>query len=336
MRTPGYLYVLVNPSMEGLVKVGRTTRDPKDRVNELSSATGVPTSFLLVFHRFFNETERAEQLVHEMLEEQGYRISPNREFFNAPPHEVIEAILQIDDISPEQTYNNFSSNPAEDDEKESPSQSDDFLDTLEVESGNSGQELMKLADAYYYGHGDTLEDYREALRLYKQAAHMGAIEAYKRIGIMYYWGKGCNKNWEKALDFLKEGVKKGDNACYAEMAEVFCKDKQFDKAKKCWKRFFNSGWTGNNIWDNSYYYYNYLRDVFVFNLELDHFEEVKRNKRDIQYVIEEFMKDAKEINDSKLLRELQEMHDWLDTLGLIEKERVPGFLKRVIRFFKFI
>ena len=41
MNDPGFVYALINPSMEGLVKVGKTKRDPKGRANELSGATGV-------------------------------------------------------------------------------------------------------------------------------------------------------------------------------------------------------------------------------------------------------------------------------------------------------
>ena len=41
----GYLYILSNPSMPGLLKIGLTTRPVLDRVEELNAATGVPTAF---------------------------------------------------------------------------------------------------------------------------------------------------------------------------------------------------------------------------------------------------------------------------------------------------
>ena len=41
----GYVYVLINSSMPNLVKIGKTTKDPNERVKELSSATGVATPF---------------------------------------------------------------------------------------------------------------------------------------------------------------------------------------------------------------------------------------------------------------------------------------------------
>ena len=57
----GYIYVMLNMSMEGLVKIGRTNRDPKAREKELSQATGVPTPFKLVYQEFFIDCIRAEQ-----------------------------------------------------------------------------------------------------------------------------------------------------------------------------------------------------------------------------------------------------------------------------------
>ena len=78
VSAPGYLYVLVNPSMDSMVKVGKTTRNPALRAQELSSVTEVPTPFLLVFERFFADCDKAEQLVHDALEARGHRISDKR------------------------------------------------------------------------------------------------------------------------------------------------------------------------------------------------------------------------------------------------------------------
>ena len=43
----GYVYILTNPSMPGLVKVGKTTNTPNQRMSELHS-TGVPGAHALV------------------------------------------------------------------------------------------------------------------------------------------------------------------------------------------------------------------------------------------------------------------------------------------------
>ena len=54
--------------MPGIVKVGKTNRDPKDRLRKLSAATGIPTPFVLVYSAYFADCLEAEQFVHAMLE----------------------------------------------------------------------------------------------------------------------------------------------------------------------------------------------------------------------------------------------------------------------------
>jgi len=75
----GYIYVLINPSMDGLVKIGKTSRDPKDRVKELGAVTGVPTPFILVFDAYVNDCDQAEKYIHARLKHK--RVADNREFF---------------------------------------------------------------------------------------------------------------------------------------------------------------------------------------------------------------------------------------------------------------
>lgn len=90
--TNGYIYVMINPSLEGMVKIGKTKRDPNERVKELSSATGVPTPFILVFYKPFRNCDSAEKAIHHILEEKGCRINDNREFFNISSTEAIKIV----------------------------------------------------------------------------------------------------------------------------------------------------------------------------------------------------------------------------------------------------
>ncbi len=92
MNNAGYIYVLLNPSMEGIAKIGKTKRNPAERVNELSSATGVPTPFTLVYKEYYNDCDKAEQIIHLLLENRGCRLVGNREFFNIPVYEAIKII----------------------------------------------------------------------------------------------------------------------------------------------------------------------------------------------------------------------------------------------------
>ena len=56
----GYLYVLANSSIPGLVKIGKTTRLPSERADELSRVTGVATPFIVVYEDYFDDCAAAE------------------------------------------------------------------------------------------------------------------------------------------------------------------------------------------------------------------------------------------------------------------------------------
>lgn len=95
-RSPrsGYLYLLVNPSMPGLVKIGKTSRTPGQRASELASATGVPEPFILLYELFVQDAAEAERWVHSQLEDWGKRHSENREFFAVEPPEAVDLMQQ--------------------------------------------------------------------------------------------------------------------------------------------------------------------------------------------------------------------------------------------------
>ena len=93
------VYVLTNPAMAGLVKIGKTTQqEVEDRMKQLYS-TGVPVPFDCAFAcRVKNaaEVEKALHLAFGMT-----RINPNREFFKLEPERVIAVLqlLKVDDIT---------------------------------------------------------------------------------------------------------------------------------------------------------------------------------------------------------------------------------------------
>lgn len=68
-KNNGYVYILINPSLEGLIKVGKTTKSPEERAKELSASTSVPTSFIVVYKRFFRNCHIAEKIAHNILSE---------------------------------------------------------------------------------------------------------------------------------------------------------------------------------------------------------------------------------------------------------------------------
>src|SRR5262252_884452 len=100
-----FIYILENLSMPGLVKIGRTERSVSERVNELSSHTGVPTGFDVFREYAVTNSVQAERMIHDRLAD--YRVSDNREFFRMDPEDaadVVDSILKT--IKPE-TRRNF-------------------------------------------------------------------------------------------------------------------------------------------------------------------------------------------------------------------------------------
>ncbi|SRR6266496_1687782 len=232
MIEPGFVYALINVSSLGLVKVGKTSKDPQERANELSRATGIPTPFVVAFKRLFRDATIAESFVHTFLEAKGYRIAPNREFFSASLEDVVEAILQ----APGAVSSSSVTDPNE--ILENTSRLDrDSLDTLDVQG--PWNSLLEEARAYQYGLGDVLQDLGEAVRLYKQAAALGATEAFRSLGRIYhYGGEKSFRDPDRALQSFKEGARRGDAYCYAEMAGFYEEREHWDNCIKCWDQFF--------------------------------------------------------------------------------------------------
>jgi hypothetical protein len=82
----GWIYILKNPALGGMHKIGFTKKDPKERSAELSN-TSIPFEFEILYSALVEDAERVEQTLHKALNE--YRINQNREFFNASPQRIV-------------------------------------------------------------------------------------------------------------------------------------------------------------------------------------------------------------------------------------------------------
>lgn len=175
----GYVYVLVNSSMPGLVKVGRTTRSVSERVSELSSPTGVATPFIVIFEQPFTDCGAAEAAVHAELEHKGFRAAQNREFFRATPNEVIRIILSVAGRSEQAMV-------------------DEFADNEEVAT-HPWDDVLAEANTLLSDEEDSLQDVEEALKLFKTAARMGSAEACRILGSLYAMGLEVQQDYQTAL-----------------------------------------------------------------------------------------------------------------------------------------
>ena len=63
-RMAGFVYIMSNPAFPGLLKIGRSRKDPTiDRVNELTLSAGVPQPFKVEYSAFVDDHELLESLV---------------------------------------------------------------------------------------------------------------------------------------------------------------------------------------------------------------------------------------------------------------------------------
>jgi T5orf172 domain. len=87
----GFVYVLTNRAMDGLVKVGFSSHLPEDRAKKLTT-TGVPLPFEVRFRALTSRPSAVEKVAHTLLAD--HRVASNREFFRTTPEAAIEAVRQ--------------------------------------------------------------------------------------------------------------------------------------------------------------------------------------------------------------------------------------------------
>jgi len=99
----GIVYLLTNPSMPGLVKIGMTTRESIDQRMKELYGTGVPVPFDCKYACKVSTSDCAkiEKALHTAFEPN--RINANREFFSIKPEqaEAILALFHREDITEE-------------------------------------------------------------------------------------------------------------------------------------------------------------------------------------------------------------------------------------------
>jgi hypothetical protein len=146
----GWVYVLINPSMNGIYKVGMTDNSPENRARELSNTTSVASPFIVIFKHETNSYQILENKVHKRLAE--YRLSKNREFFRGDPSIAIKLILELGkDLKPE------------------------FItDSGESKKENLYTQFEEEALDYLNGTGNKLQDLLKAKEMFEHAQKLGS------------------------------------------------------------------------------------------------------------------------------------------------------------------
>ena len=87
----GIVYVLSNPAMPGMVKIGKTGRQVGARLSDLYS-TGVPLPFECEYAAKVADMDKVEKAFHQAFGPN--RVNPKREFFSIQPEQAI-ALLEL-------------------------------------------------------------------------------------------------------------------------------------------------------------------------------------------------------------------------------------------------
>lgn len=207
----------INPSYEGLVKIGKTTREPEERVKELSAATGVVSPFILVYKRLFQDCHTAESNIHTVLTDKGYRVSESREFFRLNVTDAINALIALPDV--------VAATPVKVETKKEISLAESYF---------------LRAEKLYFGSDDDFSDLEEAVEMYEKVGELGYAAAYERLGGIYIdyfeeqdiWNE--NKRLKADIKAYRKAAEGGLWWCYDTLA-AYDDDNSYVTMKKLFK-----------------------------------------------------------------------------------------------------
>jgi len=214
----GYIYVLVNSAMPDLVKVGFTTRNPAGRAKELGAVTGVPVPFIVAYERPVANCQLAEQLIHRALQEKGFRVAENREFFRAPLATVIESVLTL----PTDVLDTIQESTPPDDRSTEDNAPTQF----------AWLDLWEQARDAHYGTAEELEDRSCAAQLYSDALQLGCTWAYFPLAEFALNSDQGQRGLSEAQRVARLGVQANNYVCYVTHGHIAARRGDFDGARK--------------------------------------------------------------------------------------------------------
>lgn len=97
------VYILTNPVIPDLVKIGKTT-NLEERVRSLSSHTGVPVPFEVYYACVVSDSLKVEKHLHDGFGD--HRVNQKREFFRINPERVLSILklVEIQNVTPNRDF----------------------------------------------------------------------------------------------------------------------------------------------------------------------------------------------------------------------------------------
>lgn len=115
MKMKGWIYVITNKAMPGLVKIGSSNKDPNFRAEELKH-TGSPHPYIVEYEMLTEEPFQIEQKLHKILSSRHRH--EGKEWFRCSVEEAVLAIQENADtilyqkvITPSDKNRNLDSSP---------------------------------------------------------------------------------------------------------------------------------------------------------------------------------------------------------------------------------
>ena len=95
LKNPHYIYILTNPSIPGIVKIGHTTRNVYERLREINSSPGVVIPWEIRWSYKCPNGRMLEEEIHSHLQELGLRPNKRREGFIIDVNDAIKIIENL-------------------------------------------------------------------------------------------------------------------------------------------------------------------------------------------------------------------------------------------------
>ena len=185
------VYVLKNPSYD-LLKIGKTKRDIKKRVKELSKPTGVPTPFILTMIIKTENCDILEKKIHLHLD--NYRTS-NKEFFKISEEELYTKLTEEMNLTVKKiTITN--DDEADDNTCDDDSWCDSGIKSKRKGCTDCGGNCGKLEPKFEKEHKQLDTVTQKALRLYENAASQSNNKYYTVKHSPIAEDDERKKNWE--------------------------------------------------------------------------------------------------------------------------------------------
>ena len=86
----GWVYILSNPAMPGLLKQAIQIEIPLHELKKLVKQQGVPFDFVVEYQAYVSHPYELEQKTHQLLN--NHRVNNNREFFRCSYEDAVKLL----------------------------------------------------------------------------------------------------------------------------------------------------------------------------------------------------------------------------------------------------